>query len=159
MTDSIGLTRVSFPDPEGALDQFRLVQMQTYNWGTFSGICNFPIAEAGFLFVGPSGSGKSTILDAHAALLTPPRWVDFNVAARDQDRHGKDRNIVSYIRGAWAQQTGDTGEYISQYLRPDSTWSAIAETYRNRRGKHIVLAQLWWIRGKSTGVTDAKKAF
>ena len=68
---------------EGALDQFRLVRIQTYNWGTFAGIFDFRIAEAGFLFVGPSGSGKSTILDAHAALLTPPRWVDFNVSARE----------------------------------------------------------------------------
>src|SRR5580658_6979856 len=146
-------------EPEGALDQFRLVRMQTYNWGTFSGISDFPISEVGFLFVGPSGSGKSTILDAHAALLTPPRWVDFNVAAREADRHGKDRNVVTYVRGAWAQQTGDGGEYVSQYLRPDTTWSAIAETYRNRQGKHVVLAQLLWIRGKSTATTDVKKAY
>jgi uncharacterized protein YPO0396 len=146
-------------EPEGALDQFRLVRMQTYNWGTFSGISDFPISEVGFLFVGPSGSGKSTILDAHAALLTPPRWVDFNVAAREADRHGKDRNVVTYVRGAWAQQTGDSGEYVSQYLRPDTTWSAIAETYRNRQGKHVVLAQLLWIRGKSTATTDVKKAY
>jgi len=146
-------------EPEGALDQFRLVRIQTYNWGTFSGISDFPISEVGFLFVGPSGSGKSTILDAHAALLTPPRWVDFNVAAREADRHGKDRNVVTYVRGAWAQQTGDSGEYVSQYLRPDSTWSAIAETYRNRQGKYVVLAQLLWIRGKSTGTTDVKKAY
>jgi uncharacterized protein YPO0396 len=147
------------PEPEGALDQFRLVRIQTHNWGTFSGISDFPISETGFLFVGPSGSGKSTILDAHAALLTPPRWVDFNVAAREQERHGKDRNVVTYVRGAWAQQTGDYGEYVSQYLRPDTTWSAIAETYRNRQGKHVVLAQLLWIRGKSTATTDVKKAY
>ena len=69
--------------PEGALDQFRLVRIQTYNWGTFSGISDFPISEAGFLFVGPSGSGKSTILDAHAALLTPPGgWISTLLLAR-----------------------------------------------------------------------------
>src|SRR5882762_447960 len=146
-------------EPGGALDQFRLVRIQTYNWGTFSGISDFPISEAGFLFVGPSGSGKSTILDAHAALLTPPRWVDFNVAAREAERHGKDRNVVTYLRGAWAQQTGDDGEYASQYLRPDTTWSAIVETYRNRRGKYVVLGQLLWVRGKSTATTDVKKAY
>jgi uncharacterized protein YPO0396 len=149
----------SLAGPEGALDQFRLVRIQTYNWGTFSGISDFSIAEAGFLFVGPSGSGKSTILDAHAALLTPPRWVDFNVAAHEADRHGKDRNVVTYVRGAWAQQTGDSGEYVSQYLRPDTTWSAIAETYRNRQGKYVVLGQLLWIRGKSTATTDVKKSY
>src|SRR5882762_2941180 len=148
-----------FTEPEGILEQFRLIRIQTFNWGTFSGVFNFPVSEAGFLFVGPSGSGKSTILDAHAALLTPPRWVDFNVAAHEADRHGKDRSVVTYVRGAWAQQTGDSGEYISQYLRPDTTWSAIAETYRNRQGKYVVLGQLLWIRGKSTATTDVKKAY
>src|SRR5258708_28397107 len=147
-----------FTEPEGILDKFRLIQNQTFNWGPFSGVFNFTVSEAGFLLVGPSGSGKSTVLDAHAALLTPPRWVDFNVAAREAERHGKDRNVVTYLRGAWAQQTGDDGEYASQYLRPDSTWSAIAETYRNRQGKYVVLAQLLWLRGKSTGTTDVKKA-
>jgi uncharacterized protein YPO0396 len=159
VTDRINPNGDFQPELDGALDQFRLLRIQTHNWGTFSGISDFPISEAGFLFVGPSGSGKSTILDAHAALLTPPRWVEFNVAAREQDRHGKDRNVVTYVRGAWAQQTGDFGEYVSQYLRPDTTWSAIAETYRNRQGKYVVLAQLLWIRGKSTATTDVKKAY
>ena len=85
--------------------------------------------------------------------------MDFNVAAREADRHGKDRNVVTYVRGAWAQQTGDGGEYVSQYLRSDTTWSAIAETYRNRQGKYVVLGQLLWIRGKSTATTDVKKSY
>lgn len=86
---------------EGADDQFRLMRIQTFNWGTFGGYADFPIPEDGYLFVGPSGSGKSTILDAHAALLTPPIWVDFNVAAREVERSGKDRSLVTYVRGAW----------------------------------------------------------
>ncbi|OLB44957.1 MAG: ATP-binding protein [Ktedonobacter sp. 13_2_20CM_53_11] len=146
-------------EPEGILDQFRLIRIQTFNWGTFSGVFNFPVSEVGFLFVGPSGSGKSTVLDAHAALLTPPRWVDFNVAAREAERHGKDRSVVTYLRGAWAQQTGDDGEYASQYLRPDTTWSAIVETYHNRNRKYVVLAQLLWIRGKSTATSDVKRLY
>jgi len=77
---------------DGSTDQFRLTRIQTFNWGTFSGVFDFSIPEEGYLFVGPSGSGKSTVLDAHAALLTPPKWVDFNVAAREAERHGKDRN-------------------------------------------------------------------
>ena len=68
---------------DGAEDQFRLKRIQTFNWGTFSGIFTFEIPDEGYLFVGPSGSGKSTALDAHAALMTPPKWVDFNVAARE----------------------------------------------------------------------------
>jgi len=95
------------PGRDGEGDQFRLVRIQTYNWGTFDGLVDVAVAAAGYLFVGPSGSGKSTLLDAHAALLTPPRWVDFNVAAREAERHGKDRNLMTYVRGAWSQQTSD----------------------------------------------------
>jgi uncharacterized protein YPO0396 len=144
---------------DGASDQFRLTRIQTFNWGTFSNVFDFPIPAEGFLFVGPSGSGKSTVLDAHAALMTPPKWVDFNVAAREAERHGRDRNVMTYLRGAWAQQTGDGGEYVSQYLRSGTTWSAIAETYRNEQGRVVVLAQVLWVKGNSTAPGDAKRVY
>lgn len=144
---------------DGAEDQFRLKRIQTFNWGTFSGIFTFEIPDEGYLFVGPSGSGKSTALDAHAALMTPPKWVDFNVAAREAERNGKDRSVMTYIRGAWAQQTGDNGEYASQYLRTGTTWSAITETYRNRQGRCVVLAQVLWVKGNSTTSGDAKRVY
>ena len=144
---------------DGANDQFRLTRIQTFNWGTFSNVFDFPIPEAGYLFVGPSGSGKSTILDAHAALLTPPRWVDFNVAAREAERNGRDRSVMTYLRGAWAQQTGDGGEYVSQYLRSGTTWSAIAETYRDEQGRVVVLAQVLWVKGTPTAPADAKRLY
>lgn len=152
---NLGLLR----QPDAGVDQFKLVRIQTFNWGTFSGIFDYVIPPQGFLFVGPSGSGKSTVLDAHAALMTPPKWVDFNVAAREAERTGKDRNIMTYVRGAWAQQTGESGEYVSQYLRSDTTWSAIAETYRDGQGKLVVLAQVLWVRGKSTAPADVKKYY
>lgn len=145
--------------PDGANDQFRLTRIQTFNWGTFSNVFDFPIPAEGYLFVGPSGSGKSTVLDAHAALMTPPKWVDFNVAAREAERHGRDRSVMTYLRGAWAQQTGDGGEYISQYLRSGTTWSAIAETYRNEQGRVVVLAQVLWVKGNSTAPGDAKRVY
>lgn len=144
---------------DGASDQFRLTRIQTFNWGTFSNVFDFPIPAQGYLFVGPSGSGKSTVLDAHAALTTPPKWVDFNVAAREAERHGRDRNVMTYLRGAWAQQTGDDGEYVSQYLRNGTTWSAIAETYCNEQGRVVVLAQVLWVKGNSTAPGDAKRMF
>lgn len=144
---------------DGSSDQFRLSRIQTFNWGTFSNVFDFPIPPEGYLFVGPSGSGKSTVLDAHAALMTPPRWVDFNVAAREAERHGRDRNVMTYVRGAWAQQTGDDGGYVSQYLRSGSTWSAIAETYRNDQGRVVVLAQVLWVKGNSTAPGDARRLY
>lgn len=144
---------------ESSSDQFRLARIQTFNWGTFSNVFDFPIPKKGYLFVGPSGSGKSTVLDAHAALLTPPKWVDFNVAAREAERHGRDRSVMTYLRGAWAQQTGDGGEYVSQYLRSGTTWSAIAETYRDEKGRVVVLAQVLWVKGNSTASGDAKRLY
>jgi uncharacterized protein YPO0396 len=144
---------------EGSADQFRLTRIQTFNWGTFSNVFDFPIPKVGYLFVGPSGSGKSTVLDAHAALLTPPKWVDFNVAARETERNGRDRSVMTYLRGAWAQQTGDGGEYVSQYLRSGTTWSAIAETYCDEQGRVVVLAQVLWVKGNSTASGDAKRLY
>lgn len=148
-----------YADSPADVSQFRLTKIQIFNWGTFNGVVDFIIPRSGYLFLGPSGSGKSTILDAHAAILTPPKWVDFNVAARQDERHSKDRNLITYIRGAWSQQTGDSGEYVSQYLRPDTTWSAIAETYRDGTGRVVVLAQVLWVRGKSTASGDVHKRY
>ncbi|MDR5839199.1 SbcC/MukB-like Walker B domain-containing protein [Caballeronia sp. LZ034LL] len=144
---------------DGGNEQFRLTRIQIFNWGTFCNVFDFSIPAQGYLFVGPSGSGKSTVLDAHAALMTPPKWIDFNVAAREAERHGRDRNVMTYLRGAWAQQTGDSGEYVSQYLRNGTTWSAIAETYRNEQGRVVVLAQVLWVKGNSTAPGDAKRVF
>src|SRR5450432_1024940 len=99
-------------------DQFRMRRLQVFNWGTFSGVHDIPIASRGFLFVGRSGAGKTTLLDAFSALLVPPRWVDFNAAAREGERSGRDRSLVSYVRGAWAEQEDDeSGLIATQYLR------------------------------------------
>ena len=149
----------TIPPRDGAEEQFRLLRIQAYNWGTFDGLVDVNVAHTGYLFVGPSGAGKSTLLDAHAALLTPPRWVDFNVAAREAERHGRDRNLMTYVRGAWAQQTSEGGEHVQQYLRTGTTWSAVAETYRNGRGEVVVLAQVLWVRGNSTAAADVRKLY
>jgi uncharacterized protein YPO0396 len=143
----------------GRDEQFRLVRLQSYNWGTFADVSNVEIPQAGYLFVGPSGSGKSTLLDAHTALLTPPKWVDFNVAAREAERSGKDRSVLSYVRGAWAEQTGEQGEFGVQYLRNGTTWSALAATYRNPLGRTVVLAQVLWVRGNTGAPAEVKKLY
>jgi len=143
--------------PMFAQEQFRMRSLQVYNWGTFSGLHEIPIAERGFLFVGPSGSGKSTLLDAFSALLVPLRWIDFNAAARETERSGRDRGFVSYIRGAWADQKDtDSGEIATQYLRPSTTWSALGLSYENALNQRVVLVHLLWIRGNSTATTDVK---
>jgi len=141
-------------------DQFRMRRLQVFNWGTFSDLHDIPVAERGFLFVGPSGTGKTTLLDAISALLVPPRWVDFNAAAREASRTGRDRNLVSYVRGAWAEQKDDeSGEIAMQYLRTGTTWSALALTCGNSQGRVVVLIQLFWLRGSSNGNTDVKRHY
>lgn len=137
-----------------------MYRLQVFNWGTFSGLHDIAIAERGFLFVGRSGAGKSTLLDAFSALLVPPKWVDFNAAAREAERTGRDRNLVTYIRGAWAEQKdGDSGEIAKQYLRTGTTWSALALHYRNANGKAVTLIQLFWLRGNVNGNTDVRRHY
>lgn len=141
-------------------EQFRMRRLQVLNWGTFSGLHEVPIAERGFLFVGRSGSGKSTLLDAMSALLVPPALVDFNAAAREAERSGRDRSLVSYVRGAWADQHDeDSGEVATQYLRKGATWSALALEYRNALGRCVTLVRLLWIRGNGSAAADVQKHF
>ncbi|GAB2570063.1 ATP-binding protein [Dyella jejuensis] len=146
------------PDPRD--EQFRMRRLQVFNWGTFSGLVEVPIAERGFLFVGRSGSGKSTLLDAMSALLVPPNLVDFNAAAREAERSGRDRNLASYVRGAWAdQQDSDSGEIATQYLRKGSTWSALVLEYRNALGATVSLVRLFWISGTGSSAADVQKHY
>lgn len=140
-------------------DQFRLRRMQVYNWGTFNGLADFPVAEKGHLFVGSSGSGKSTVLDALAALTTPGSYRHFNAAAMGTERRGTDRNLVTYIRGAWARQSNSERESVQKFLRPDTTLTALAATYRNLQGQSVTLAMVLWIRGSSTQQRDVRHQY
>lgn len=139
--------------------QFRLRRMQVYNWGTFHGLADFPVAEKGHLFVGSSGSGKSTVLDALAALTTPGSYRHFNAAAMGTERRGTDRNLVTYIRGAWARQSNSERESVQKFLRSDTTLTALAATYRNLQGQSVTLGMVLWIRGSSTQQRDVRHQY
>ncbi|AMV48518.1 ATP-binding protein [Paraburkholderia caribensis] len=143
---------------EAGQQQFRLRQVQMMNWGTFSKLHVFDISPRGHLLVGPSGSGKSTILDGHSALMAPPN-SEFNAAARGNDKVARDRTIVTYVRGAWATQESEEGIIAAQYLRPDTTLSAVAEVYANGHRQMITLVGMWWIKGKSTLAKDVRHCF
>lgn len=146
---------------ESRMTQYRMARLQVFNWGTFSGIHEIPVSEKGFLLVGPSGAGKSTLLDALSVLLVPPAKLDLNAAARATEKGGKDdRNLASYVRGAWSEERNeDSGEFIARHLRTGSTWSALALTYRNRRGKAVTLVQVFWMRGTSHSNADVHRHY
>lgn len=156
------MNRLSTPGSGSLLDAppFRMTRLEVFNWGTFDGRHTIDIAETGFLFVGSSGSGKSTLLDAISALLVPPRWVDFNAAARENERSRRDRNLVTYVRGAWSENSDErTGEVAKRYLRTGTTWSAIALRYANALGEIVTLAELFWLRGNGNATTDVRKHY
>lgn len=141
-------------------EQFRMRRLQVYNWGTFSGLHSIDIAEQGYLFTGKSGSGKSTLLDAIAAVLIPPRWAKFNVAAQEGERNRQDRNNVSYVRGAWADQSeSGSGEIATRYLRPNTTWSALGLEFVNGEGRIVTLLRIFWIKGNGTATDDLSEHF
>lgn len=152
----VAIAPANVPDQES---QFQLRRIQTYNWGTFDKLREINIAREGHLILGPSGSGKSTLLDGHTSLLTPPRWLDFNTAARSTVKGTGDRSLATYVRGAWALQTGDEGEKVKKYLRTGSTWSALAETYRNGTGRTIVIGRILWIKGNGSAETDVHRLY
>ncbi|NPC56915.1 ATP-binding protein [Caenimonas soli] len=139
--------------------QFQLRRIQTYNWGTFDKLREIHIASQGHLVLGPSGSGKSTLLDGHTSLLTPPRWLDFNTAARSSEKGSGDRSLATYVRGAWATQTGEEGEKVKRYLRTGTTWSALSETYQDGTGRTIVLGRILWIKGSGSAESDVHRLF
>ncbi|QJE00223.1 ATP-binding protein [Massilia forsythiae] len=144
----------------GSAQQFRMTRLQVFNWGTFGGLHDIPVSERGFLIVGRSGAGKSTLLDALSALLVPPRWLDFNAAAREATRAGRDRSLVSYVRGAWTAQTdAASGESAVRYLRSGTTWTALALQYANGLGQQVALVQLFWVRGNANANRDVKPYF
>ncbi|MDR2436724.1 MAG: hypothetical protein LBD17_01445 [Endomicrobium sp.] len=137
-------------------EQFRLERLQVFNWGTFQNYHNIPIPRKGFLFTGDSGTGKTTLLDAITTLLNPYAYTEYNTAARDAKKN--DRNLLTYVRGAWAAKTAqDTGEITTDYLRKGNTWSAISMTYKRGLGdpfsttgrKTVTLLQLFWIFGNT----------
>lgn len=141
-------------------DQFRICRLQVFNWGTFDKLHTIHISEKGFLFVGRSGSGKTTLLDAIATLLVPGKWLHFNAAAQEADGRGRDRSMVTYVRGAWAaQKDGGSGEVATRYLRTGTTWSAIALTFRHTDGRVVCLVQLFWIRGNANALADVQRHF
>ena len=138
--------------------QHRLTQVQLVNWGTFSGYHSVPVSERGFLITGASGSGKSSLLDAISVVLVPGKWLDLNAAARDTAAKGRDRTLLSYVRGAWSRNTDESsGELATKFLRPGATWSAIGLSYSDGRGVETTLVRIFWASQSANSVDAITK--
>jgi uncharacterized protein YPO0396 len=136
--------------------QWRLDRIELVNWGTFQGHHVVDVARRGFLLTGHSGSGKSSLVDAVTAVLTPGGKIHFNAAAADASSRRADRNIASYVRGAWRRQSDDTtGEVVSDYLRTGATWSGVGLRYANGTDASVTLVKLFHLRSGSNTAADA----
>jgi uncharacterized protein YPO0396 len=138
--------------------QFRLVRLQTVNWGTFEGYKDFPVDERGCLFTGPSGSGKSSLLDAHSLALFPTS-PQFNASADLGSRGARQgtRTIADYVRGAWAESDDDFGQSQVRYLRSGGpTWTAVAVTYADGLGAVTTGVIVKWFTGTETDTASLK---
>ncbi|MCV7193127.1 ATP-binding protein [Mycolicibacterium brumae] len=139
--------------------QHRLARIQLFNWGTYDGYHDLPIARRGFLITGPSGSGKSTLLDAISTVLVPPSKLSFNAAAQ-----GRGRTVASYVRGAYARGSdAETRELRARYLREGATWSAVGLTMStaNADGLDTVttLVALFHLKRGSNDLGESGRAF
>ena len=112
--------------------QWRLARVDMANWGTFNGFQSLPVDRRGLLITGPSGSGKSTVLDAVAAVLTPPTQLSLNAAASNGGQRDKGRSISNYVRGACGHSADEEGEVVHTYLRPKAAvWSGVMLRYED----------------------------
>ncbi|WP_344106528.1 ATP-binding protein [Myceligenerans crystallogenes] len=137
--------------------QWRLARVEIVNWGTFPGHHRIDVAREGFLLTGHSGSGKSSLVDAVAAVLTPPSDLRFNAAAASvAGGTGRgDRSVASYVRGAWRHRTDEaTGEAVADTLRPSTTWSGVLLRYEDGAGHAATLVRLMLLRRGSDRVAD-----
>ncbi|GAB4084864.1 ATP-binding protein [Myceligenerans cantabricum] len=136
--------------------QWRLARVEVVNWGTFTGHHRIDVARQGFLLTGHSGSGKSSLVDAVAAVLTPPADLRFNAAAAAAVAGGRgDRSVTSYVRGAWRHRTDDaTGEAVAETLRPGTTWSGVLLRYDDGTGQVATLVRLMLLRRAAAQASD-----
>ena len=142
------------------MGQHRLSRVQLVNWGTFDGARSFAVPRRGLLLTGPSGAGKSSILDAMAALLVRPAKLKFNAAAQGTETGDRERNLVTYILGAYKRETDEaTGEVGTAFLRKGPNWSGVALTFDDGRGSRTTLIRLFHLRAGSTNPADVRSMF
>ena len=140
--------------------QFRLAQVQVYNWGTFSSHHVLTVPRRGLLLTGESGSGKSSLLDAMSALMVPPGEARFNAAASGTTAGDRERSLMSYVRGAYSKHSDEaTQEIRTAHLRTGPTCSAVSMTWDNALGAVVSAVRVFHVKGSSLAAQDLSSAF
>lgn len=125
------------------LPGFRLKYLQVYNWGLYNGeIGTIAPDEDSSLLIGANASGKSTLVDALLTLfLSKPK---FNLAGDANKKN--DRDLVSYVRGAYLNKTNSSGNIETYYLRERHQFSFILAGFSSTSDstQNITLAQFFW---------------
>ena len=151
--------------PEPATDllapgQFRLAQVQVYNWGTFTSHHVLTVPRRGLLLTGESGSGKSSLLDAMSAIMVPPAEARFNAAASGTTAGDRERSLMSYVRGAHRKHSDEaTQEIRTAHLRTGPTCSAVSMTWGDALGTVVTAVRVFHAKGSSQAAQDLSSAF
>ena len=125
-------------------------EIQVLNFGTYNGVHTVPIDENGTMFTGDTGEGKTTMVDAFSTLFQGTR-ARYNVAAA-QENNKKDRNIISYIRGDYANNDGDIS-----CLRPSTVKSGVSAKFKFESGRIVTAMMLFSINGTSREMSKLKR--
>ncbi len=128
---------------------FRLHRFELFNWGTFDKhIWQIKPNGDNALLTGDIGSGKSTLVDALTTLLVPAHKITYNKAAGAE---GKERNLVSYIRGHYKSEKDEEKLAARQVaLRDNNNYSVLLGYFYNRGyDTKVTLAQVFWCKDDS----------
>lgn len=145
--------RLPINPPAGDLTQkfpgFALDRLEVLNWGTFhQEIWPVQANMGATMIVGGNGCGKTSAADALLALLVPQRGAGakFNAAGNSgEGGGGKGRDLKTYLAGAYANTTGESGQPITLELRPAGSghYSVILALFKNEyTNSYVTLAWL-----------------
>lgn len=130
--------------PNQALQGFRLMRFEVFNWGTFDQqIWHLAVEGDNSLLTGNIGSGKSTLVDGLTTLLVPTRKLAFNKAAGAEE---KERSLESYFHGFYTSQQDDYGKARPVGLRGKDHYSVLlAQFHSAALQQSVTLAQVCWL--------------
>ena len=135
---------------------FCLKRFELFNWGTFHDkIWIFTPNSHNSLVTGDIGSGKSSLVDAITTLIVPNRRIVYNKAA---GATRQERDIFTYIRGAYKTESGNDGnEEKKKYLRKSGAFSVILGVFESAESwQTITLAQAFRYRQDSSNNNNGR---